>query len=52
MQQESKADEALLGLVQAGAVSMRAHPALLGFVIESGNLVLLESNLKHVSDVC
>ena len=48
---DGKFDEALLALVQAGAVTMRAHPSLLPYAIESGNLVLLESIFKFVPDL-
>ena len=48
---DGKFDEALLALVQAGAVTMRAHTSLLPYAIESGNLVLLESIFKFVPDL-
>lgn len=48
---DTKYDEALLCLLQAGCVSLRAQPALVQQAIDAGNLVLLESILKHVPDL-
>lgn len=48
---EAKYNEALVSLLDAGAVSLHAHSSLLPYVIESGNLVVLESILKHAPDL-
>lgn len=53
VQEESKGglDLALMALVRGGSVSARREGGLVGYAIESGNLLLLEAMLGHASDV-
>eukprot|EP00960_Hanusia_phi_P011923 347291-Hanusia_phi.AAC.3 len=44
-------DAAAIALVQAGAISTRAHPRLIPYAIETGNLLLLEAILRCVHDL-